>query len=112
MKDKKYTIIIAERGTGKKIAEATALYEMYRHYIHKVREFNTFNDIVFNVSKFQSHRNISDDIPVDREMFDKLYEGAINLKLHMGLTYNEDDDIWLFSVDYRGTKITFLHSDN
>ena len=109
---KKQVIIIAERGSAQKMCEADSLLNMYSHYSDKIREFNNFNRIVNNVSGYQTNSNISTDIPVNREMFDKLYQGALLLKLPIDMTYNFDNELWFLTIKYRNTELCFTNSDN
>ena len=109
---KKQVIIIAERGSTQKMCEADSLLNMYSHYSDKIREFNNFNRIVSNVSGFFSNRDLSTDIPVNREMFDKLYQGALLLKLPIDMTYNYDNELWFLTIKYRNTELCFTNSDN
>lgn len=107
MKKQKYVVILAERGTGRKIAEAKALFEMYSHLFEKSKEFNNFNRIVNNVSGYKSFVDIDGDIHVNREMFDKLYQGASLLKLPIDMTFNYDNDLWYLTVKYKNTDLCF-----
>ena len=109
MKKKNYVVVIAERGTGRKIAEADALFEMYTLYHHKIIEFNNFNRIVNNVSGFHTNDNISTDIPVDIETFDKLYQGASLLKLPIDMTFNYDTNLWYLTIKYKNTELCFIN---
>ena len=112
MKSKKQIIIIAERGTGRKISEADSLLEMYTHYLHKIREFNNFNSIVNNVSEFHTNDSIPTEIPVNREMFDKLYQGAMLLKLPIDMTFNYDTNLWYLCIKHKNTDLCFTNDDN
>ena len=112
MKKKNYVVVIAERGTAHKMTEADALLEMYTHYHHKIIEFNNFNRIVNNVSGFHTNDSISTDIPVNREMFDKLYQGALLLKLPIDMTFNYDSELWFLTIKYKNTELCFTNSDN
>lgn len=112
LKQKAYTVILAEGGTGQKMCESDALFSMYSHYEEKIRQFNQFNDIVFNVSKYQSHRKLDTEISVNREMFDKLYEGALLLKLPIDMTFNYDTDMWYLCIKYKNHDLCFTHNDN
>ena len=109
---KKQVIIIAERGSTQKMCEVDSLLNMYSHYSDKIREFNNFNRIVNNVSGYQTNSNITTDIPVNREMFDKLYQGALLLKLPIDMTYNYDNELWFLTIKYRNTELCFTNSDN
>lgn len=112
MKSKKQIIIIAERGTGRKMCEADALFSMYTHYVDKINYFNCFNQIVTNTSGFQSNEPIPTEIPVNREMFDKLYQGAMLLKLPIDMTFNYDTNLWYLTIKYKNTELCFTNSDN
>jgi hypothetical protein len=110
--NKNHVIIIADSSKLKAEREATALFEMYSHYANKINEFNCFNKIVGNTTGFQSNENIPHNIRVNRETFDKIYEGAITLKLNIEMTYNEDVDLWFLIVNYKGHEICFTNNDN
>lgn len=112
MKNRKYAVILAERGTGRKMCEADALFSMYTHYTDKINHFNCFNKIVTNTSGYQSKECISTDIQVNREMFDKLYEGALLLKLPIDMTFNYDTKLWYMTVKYKNTELCFTNNDN
>lgn len=112
MKTKKYVVIIAERGTNRKMCEATALFELYSHLYDKVRDFNNFNCIVESGTGFTGYKNISREIEVEREMFDKLYEGALLLKLPIDMTFNYDEELWYMTVKYKNTELCFTNNDN
>lgn len=109
---KKQLVIIAERGSAQKMCEADSLLAMYSHYEQKIREFNNFNKIVNNVSGHHTNDNISSDIPVNREMFDKLYQGALLLKLPIDMTFNYDTELWYLTVKYKNQELCFTHNDN
>ena len=109
---KQKVIIITEARTNHKMVEADALLEMYSHYNHKIREFNNFNRIVNNVSGFYTNDNIATEIPVNREMFDKLYQGAMLLKLTIDMTFNYDTNLWYLCIKYKNTDLCFTNDDN
>jgi hypothetical protein len=110
--NKNYGIIIADGEKLKAEREATALLEMYSHYANKINHFNCFNKIVTNTSGYQSKECISTDIQVNREMFDKLYEGALLLKLPIDMTFNYDEELWYMTVKYKNTELCFTNNDN
>lgn len=105
-------VIIADGEKAKAEREATTLFEMYSHYECKIREFNNFNKIVNNVSGFKSNDNLPCNININREMFDKLYQSAITLKLNIDMTYNDDVDLWFLVINYKGQELCFTHNDN
>lgn len=112
MKNRKYIVILTERGTGRKMCEADSLFSMYSHYTDKINHFNIFNKIVTNTTGFKSNECITNEIPVNREMFDKLYQGALLLKLPIDMTFNYDTELWYLTVKYKAQELCFTHNDN
>lgn len=110
--NKKHVIIIADGEKLKAEREAIALFEMYSHYKDKINHFNSFNQIVANTTGFQCNDNLPSNIRVNREMFDKIYQCALTLKLNIEMTYNEDVELWFLIVNYKGHEICFTNNDN
>lgn len=109
MKKVKNVIIVSDIERLNKQREATGILEMYSHYNDKIREFNNFNRIVNHVSGFQTNDNISTDIPVNIEMFDKLYQGAMLLNLLIDMTFNYDTELWYLTIRYKGSDLCFTN---
>lgn len=109
---KTYHIIMGVRNQGKQMAEAEALLEMYSYYTEKIMKFNTWNVIVHKTSGFLSNKNISTEIPVNREMFDKLYQVANLLKLPIDMTFNYDTGLWYLTIKYKAQELCFTNNDN
>lgn len=109
---KSYLIIMGARNQGKRVAEAEALFQMYSYYTEKIMKFNVWNVIVRKTSGFTSNKDIPTEIPVNRDMFDELYQGANLLKLPIDMTFNYDTGLWYLTVKYKAQELCFTHNDN
>ena len=112
MRKKDYSIIIGERGSGKTYYEADVLFSMFKEYIQQIHKFNNMNHLVSKVTDYISNVDIDGNIDVSTHIFDKLYKGALLLKLPIDMTYNYDTGLWYMTIEYEKTSLCFTNSDN